>query len=79
MKKVYACLLGQWTELTEDDYQIGYKKNLFSPQNWLNNADIHNKRDFIEDSFYHSPIVQIHHKGKIYTISATLIQIVETI
>ena len=35
MKKVYACLLGQWTELTEDEYLIGYTKSLQSPSNWL--------------------------------------------
>ena len=78
MYKVYACLPGQWTELTEDDYQIGYLENLFSPRNWINCTDIHNKQDFVEDSFRHIPTVHIHHKDKIYTISATLIQIVET-
>ena len=53
-------------------------ENLFSPRNWINGTDIHNKQDFVEDSFRHIPTVHIHHKDKIYTISATLIQIVET-
>ena len=34
MYKVYACLLGQWTELTENDYQIGDGIQFFSPYNW---------------------------------------------
>ena len=51
MYKVYACLLGQWTELTED-YQIGYNNQFFSPYNWAKDGYIKNAHDFIENSFY---------------------------
>ena len=63
MYKVYACLLGQWTELTKD-YQIGYNNQFFSPYNWAKDGYIKNTHDFIENSFYDMSIVQIIHENK---------------
>mgnify|MGYP000948115413 CR=1 FL=1 len=48
MYKVYACLLGQWTELTENDYQIGDGIQFFSPYNWAKDGYIKNSQNFIE-------------------------------
>ena len=75
MYKVYACLLGQWTELTENDYQIGDGIQFFSPYNWAKDGYIKNTHDFIENSFYDMPIVQIIHKDKKYFLSPVHIQI----
>ena len=74
MYKVYVCLLGQWTELTKD-YQIGYNNQFFSPYNWAKDGYIKNAHDFIENSFYDMPIVQIIHKDKKYFLSPVHIQI----
>ncbi len=76
MYKVYACLLGQWTELTEDDYQIGYNNQFFSPYNWAKEGYIKNIHNFIENSFYDMSIVQIIHKDKKYFLSPVHIQVV---
>ena len=75
MYKVYACLLGQWTELTENDYQIGDGIQFFSPYNWAKAGYIKNTHDFIENSFYDMSIVQIIHKDKKYFLSPVHIQI----
>ena len=76
MYKVYACLLGQWTELTEDDYQIGYDNQFFSPYNWAKEGYIKNIHNFIENSFYDMSIVQIIHKNKKYFLSPVHIQVI---
>ncbi len=76
MYKVYACLLGEWIELTEDDYQIGDGEQFLSPNNWAKDGYIRNTHDFIENSFYDMPLVQIIHKNQKYFISPVHIQIV---
>ena len=75
MYKVYACLLGQWTELTENDYQIGDGIQFFSPYNWAKDGYIKNSQNFIENSFYDMPIVQIIHNNKKYFLNPVHIQI----
>lgn len=75
MKKVYACLLGQWTELTEDEYLIGYTKSLQSPSNWLKTTEI-SQFNPTGDDFFKLPLVFVKHFNKTYEISPYLIQIV---
>lgn len=80
MIKIYACLLGQWTELTEEDSLIGPTINeLQSPYNWSKDPNIANLGKEVtpmESTFYNMPIVYILHKGLSYQISPVFIQIV---
>lgn len=77
MEKVYANLLGEWVDLSEDpNAKIG--ENLASPQTWWDEeAKIHSpfKRDK-EDTLYELDYVNIHFKGKDYRINPIFIQIV---
>ena len=49
--------------------------SFFSPYNWAKDGYIKNTHDFIENSFYDMPIVQIIHKDKKYFLSPVHIQI----
>ena len=77
MKKVYACLAGDWVCLNEDaDCVMGEHRT--KPSQWYEeNAIIFApfKRDK-EDTYYELDYVNIFYKGKDYRINPIFIQIV---
>ena len=79
MKKVYACLIGDWVCLNDDpDCVIG--DNVQRPYLWWEEsapvyAPIHKNAE-LENSFYGLDYVNIHYKGKSYRINPMFIQIV---
>lgn len=77
MKKVYACLIGEWVCLNDDpDCVVGL--NGQSPSLWWEEgADIYApiKRDS-ENSLYNLDYVNIIYKGTSYRINPMFIQIV---
>lgn len=79
MKKIYACLLGEWCCLN-DDPECKMSESQLTPYEWYEqNAPVYypvNKTDSMKDSYYHLPYVLIHYKEKDYRINPTLIQIV---
>lgn len=77
MKKVYACLIGQWVCLNDDpDCVLG--PNQVSPSIWLEESSIvhapktRNKYDSYDDLDY----INISYKGKDYRINPMFIQVV---
>lgn len=80
MKKIYACLLGNWVCLNDDEYcKIG--SNHESPNEWFENgalvyAPITPSSDY-EHSFYGLNYVHINYKGVDYRINPIFIQVVE--
>jgi|LSQX01.2.fsa_nt_gb hypothetical protein len=77
-KNVYACLLGDWVNLSADpDVAMGV--NRVSAYQWYEeNADIWSPIQKQEaDSYYHLDYVNIYYKGKDYRINPVFIQIVE--
>lgn len=77
MKKVYACLIGEWVCLNDDPHcVIGIHHQ--SPSIWYEeNADIFapiNRTE--EDSYYYLDYVNIAYQGKDYRINPIFIQIV---
>lgn len=78
MKKVYACLVGNWVCLNDDpDCKIG--GNYSSPSIWWEeNAEIWSpSKRTSEHSMYQLDYVNIHYKNKTYRINPIFIQIVE--
>lgn len=78
MKKIYACLIGDWVCLNDDpDCKIG--GNLSSPSVWFEeNAEIWAPVQRKEpDTYYQLDYVKLHYKGKDYRINPIFIQIVE--
>lgn len=79
MKKIYACLIGQWVCLNDDPKcAIGeYHK---SPDLWWKeNALIYSpssKDKKLEHSLYGSDYVNLFYKGKDYRINPIFIQVV---
>lgn len=79
MKKVYACLLGEWVCLNDDpDCTIGGDKK--SPYLWWEeNAPVYapSKRTTeMDNCFYYQNYVNIVYKGTSYRINPIFIQIV---
>lgn len=79
MKKIYACLLGEWVCLNDDpDCKIG--RNFKSPSIWWEeNAEIYSpikKEISLENSAYGLDYINIYYKGKEYRINPIFIQIV---
>lgn len=79
MKKVYACLIGEWVCLNDDpDCVLG--DNRQPPYYWWEeNASIYapkNRDKDLENSAYSLDYVNIHYKGKDYRINPIFIQIV---
>lgn len=79
MKKVYACLLGEWVCLNDDpDCLVGDERkrpNIW----WEENAPVYapTARDaMLNDSFYGLDYVNIFYKKKSYRINPMFIQIV---
>lgn len=77
MKKVYACLVGNWVCLNDDSACVmGHHR--VNPSQWYEeNAEIYApfKREQ-EDSYYELNYVQIFYQGKDYRINPMFIQIV---
>lgn len=66
MKKIYACLVGKWICLNdEDDCVIG--TNMSSPETWLKELD---------QPVHTLEYVNLHCKGRDYKISPIHLQIV---
>ena len=77
MKKIYACLLGEWVCLN-DDPECKFLGEGLSPSAWFEeNAPIYSPRiRNQENSFYDLDYVNIFYKGKTYRINPVFIQIV---
>lgn len=77
MKRIYACLIGDWVCLNDDpDCFMGVYKT--PPTTWWKeNADIHaplKRKD--KDTMYDYDYVNIHYKGADYRINPIFIQVV---
>ena len=77
--KVYACLLGEWVDITDYDTHIGS----LPVKEWLekltilklNGVEKSGLSEFQEKALK-APFVEIYYKGRIYSISPTMLQIV---
>ena len=77
MRKVYACLVGNWCCLN-DDPKCVMGENRAAPDQWLeNNAILYApaKRE-TADTYYELDYVRISYKGVDYRINPIFIQIV---
>lgn len=76
MTNVYACLLGQWVNLCEDENcKMGV--HMVAPQIWYEeNAPIWSSNNKEEHTFYQLEHIYIYYKGKDYRINPIFIQIV---
>lgn len=78
MKYVYANLLGEWVNLSEDDKCV-MGPHMTSPTLWWEeNAEIFSRSKREEDTMYQLDHINIHYKGKDYRINPIFIQIVES-
>ena len=78
MKSIYACLVGNWVNLSNDpNCKMGQYHT--SPQVWWEeNADIWSPlKKEEEHTMYQQDYVNIHYLGKDYRIHPMFIQIVE--
>lgn len=78
MKKIYACLIGNWVCLNDDpECKMGDK--LQSPYLWFEEEpDIYlPTKAPKEQSLYEMPYVKVFFKGNTYRINPIFIQIVE--
>lgn len=77
MTKVYACLLGEWVNLCDDEHcKMG--EHMQTPTLWYEeNAPIWapNSKE-TEHSYYQLDYIYINYKGKDYRINPIFIQIV---
>lgn len=80
MKRIYACLLGNWVCLN-DDPECKFVDSDSSPLVWWEeNAKIFSpvsKTPDMEDSMYYQEYVKIFYLGKTYRIHPMFIQIVD--
>ena len=77
--KVYACLLGQWIDITEGDTLI----NRLTINEWLIKespvrADRLDEEDLniFKENILKSPLIDIFYKNSIYSINPIFLQIV---
>lgn len=80
MKKVYACLLGNWVCLNDDPDCKFVNEGLCPSIWWEEGAPIYapvERTEEMKDSMYYQEYVNISYKGKTYRIHPMLIQIVE--
>ncbi|MBE9428105.1 hypothetical protein IM156_00245 [Staphylococcus epidermidis] len=77
MKNVYACLLGEWVNL-HDDEKCVMGPRMTSPSTWWEeNAELWSPIQKDEaDSMYQQDYIMISYKGKDYRIHPIFIQIV---
>lgn len=77
MKKIYACLIGNWVCLNDDpDCEMGIHHT--SPDIWWEEnaviwSPIHKEE---ADTMYQLDYVNLHYKGKDYRINPIFIQVV---
>lgn len=79
MKKVYACLVGQWVCLNDDPSCVMGDNRANPFYWWEENASIYapqSRNKDLEDSAYSLDYINIHYKGKDYRINPIFIQIV---
>lgn len=79
MVKIYACLLGNWVCLNDDETcKIG--ENLQAPEQWYEEThDVYApKNRNRENDFYELDYVRILYKGTSYKINPIFIQLVTT-
>lgn len=71
MKKIYACLLGKWTDITEDGTVEDHQRPLtYFDENLCYEGNSKVARCFQYD------YINIQHQGKNYRIHPSMIQIV---
>lgn len=77
MEKVYACLLGEWVDLHEDDDCV-MGPHMTSPSIWWEeNAELWSPRAKSGDhTMYQQDYIMIHYKNCDYRIHPMFIQIV---
>ena len=72
MRRVYACLVGQWIDIT-DSATINGK---YKPLDYFSRKTMHCEDSLLAECFRYD-YIDIHFEKKIYRISPTLIQFVE--
>lgn len=78
MTHVYANLIGEWVNLSDDDNCV-MGIHMTSPTIWWEeNAEIWSSNNKEEHTMYQLDYVHIHYKGKDYRINPTFLQIVES-
>lgn len=77
MKKIYACLVGNWVCLNDDESCLMGERRV-SPYVWYEeNAEIYSPKNRTAfDTYYQLDYVYISYKGKDYRINPIFIQIV---
>lgn len=77
MKNIYACLLGNWINLSLDD-TVKMGENRVSANQWYEeNAEIWSPLKREADTYYQLDYIHIQYQGKDYRINPIFIQIVE--
>lgn len=77
MKNVYACLLGNWVNLSADKSVKMGEKQVSAYQWFEENAEIWSPSVKKPDTYYELDYVHVQYKGKDYRINPIFIQIVE--
>ncbi|WP_339063613.1 hypothetical protein [Tepidibacillus marianensis] len=77
MKRIYANLLGEWVNLSDDENCVMGPHKTRPSIWWEENAEIWSPKTKKEDTMYELDYVQIHYKGKDYRINPIFLQIVE--
>lgn len=78
MKKVYACLLGDWVCLNDDPKCVMTDFNKSPDLWWEENAPVYSpvsKDPELENSLYGQDYVKITYMGRVYRIHPMFIQI----
>lgn len=79
MKKIYACLIGNWVCLNDDPDCVISDNRQIPYYWWEEGAPIWaptTRDEELEHSFYGLDYVNLHYKGKDYRINPIFIQIV---
>lgn len=77
MKKIYACLIGEWVCLNDDPNCTIGSKHKAPAIWWEENATIYAPTNPPkENTLYNQNYVNLHYKGKDYRINPIFIQIV---
>lgn len=78
MKHVYACLLGDWINLTESDAKIMHKLNEFTdPNTWLSEGgSFYTDKYSKTTTFDEYEKIKILYNNKVYSIHPSFIQII---
>ncbi|XVG95208.1 hypothetical protein ACGCUP_07225 [Eubacteriales bacterium KG125] len=77
MKNIYACLIGEWVNLSADD-TVKMGEDMLSANQWYEeNASIWSPLNREPDTYYELDYVHIRYQGKDYRINPIFIQVVE--